>query len=139
MLDNPTLGALTQALILLMRPSPPPSTAPPIHRWRPWPEQRASCRERVPASPITAPALKAKQNLTTAAVCGRVPRSAAQLLLEKVSEARDVHSNGSPAVRRDAVGVRSLAAWQRDDVHDLPSYFPRFGGGSLCRSSRRTE
>jgi DNA-binding CsgD family transcriptional regulator len=40
------------------------------------------------------------------------------LLLEKVSEARDAHSNGSPAVRRDAAAVLGLAAWQRDDVHE---------------------
>jgi DNA-binding CsgD family transcriptional regulator len=40
------------------------------------------------------------------------------LLREKVSEARDAHSNGSPAVRRDAAAVLGLAAWQRDDVHE---------------------
>src|SRR6201991_403997 len=40
------------------------------------------------------------------------------LLLQKVSEARDAHSNGSPAVRRDAAAVLALAAWQRDDVHE---------------------
>jgi DNA-binding CsgD family transcriptional regulator len=40
------------------------------------------------------------------------------LLLEKVSEARDAYSNGSPAVRRDAAAVLGLAAWQRDDVHE---------------------
>jgi hypothetical protein len=40
------------------------------------------------------------------------------LLLEKVSEARDAHSNGSPAVRRDAAAVLGLAAWQRDDLHE---------------------
>jgi DNA-binding CsgD family transcriptional regulator len=40
------------------------------------------------------------------------------LLLEKVNEARDVHSDGSPAERRDAATVLGLAAWQRDDVHE---------------------
>jgi DNA-binding CsgD family transcriptional regulator len=40
------------------------------------------------------------------------------LLLEKVGEARDAHSNGSPAVRRDAAAVLGLAAWQREDVHE---------------------
>src|SRR5262249_12240403 len=40
------------------------------------------------------------------------------VLLEKGSQARDVHSDGSPAVRRDAAGVLGLAAWQRDDVHE---------------------
>jgi DNA-binding CsgD family transcriptional regulator len=40
------------------------------------------------------------------------------LLLETVSEARDLYSNGSPAVRRGAAGVLGLAAWQRDDVHE---------------------
>ena len=40
------------------------------------------------------------------------------LLLETLSEARDLYSNGSPAVRRGAAGVLGLAAWQRDDVHE---------------------
>lgn len=40
------------------------------------------------------------------------------LLRQKVSEARDAHSTGSPAVRRDAAGVLGMAAWQRDDIHD---------------------
>jgi DNA-binding CsgD family transcriptional regulator len=40
------------------------------------------------------------------------------LLLEKVSEARDAYSDGSPAVRRGAAGVLGLAAWQRGDVHE---------------------
>jgi DNA-binding CsgD family transcriptional regulator len=41
-----------------------------------------------------------------------------RLLLEKMSEARDAYSNGSPAVRREAAGLLGLAAWQRDDVHE---------------------
>jgi DNA-binding CsgD family transcriptional regulator len=41
-----------------------------------------------------------------------------RLLLDKVIEARDAYSNGSPAIRREAAGVLGLAAWQRDDVHE---------------------
>ncbi|OBA59562.1 LuxR family transcriptional regulator [Mycobacterium sp. 1100029.7] len=40
------------------------------------------------------------------------------LLREKISEARGVYSNGSPAARRDAAGALGLAAWQRDDIHE---------------------
>jgi DNA-binding CsgD family transcriptional regulator len=40
------------------------------------------------------------------------------LLLETVSGARDVYSNGSPAVRRGVACVLGLAAWERDDVHE---------------------
>jgi DNA-binding CsgD family transcriptional regulator len=40
------------------------------------------------------------------------------LLAETVSQARDAHSNGTPAVRRGAAAALALAAWQRDDVHE---------------------
>ena len=40
------------------------------------------------------------------------------LLLETMSEARDAHSHGSPAIRRGAAYALALAAWQRDDVHE---------------------
>ncbi|OBH48362.1 LuxR family transcriptional regulator [Mycobacterium mantenii] len=40
------------------------------------------------------------------------------LLLETMNEARDAHSNGTPAVRRGAACALGLAAWQRDDVHE---------------------
>jgi len=40
------------------------------------------------------------------------------LLVETVSEARDVYANGTPAVQRGAAAALGLVAWQRGDVHE---------------------
>ncbi|HEY2402817.1 MAG TPA: helix-turn-helix transcriptional regulator [Steroidobacteraceae bacterium] len=73
--------------------------------------------ERLPTPQRTGPTfVDARRMFILAEVAARTEDRT--LLLEKVSEAREAHSNGSPAVRRDAAAVLGLAAWQRDDLHE---------------------
>ena len=73
--------------------------------------------ERLPTPQRTGPTfIDARRMFILAEVAARTDDRT--LLLEKVSEAHDVHSSGSPAARRDAAAVLGLAAWQRDDVHE---------------------